>query len=142
MFPHYYSLEGTAIPQGSKTATVINGRAVMFDSNKKLKDWRREATRQISEQFRSSGLPSFPAHNPVGVVIIFRLPKPKTAKRDKPTTKPDLDKLVRSIFDSATDAGIWAGDEQVVQVNACKEYCRPDEVPNVIFQVYNKTVTE
>lgn len=114
----------------------------MFDSNKKLKDWRKSATTQLGEQLRASGATSFPAHTPVGVVLVFRLPKPKTVKREKPTVKPDLDKLVRSIFDSATDAGIWAGDEQVTQVNACKEYCREDEAPNVIFQVYNKTVTE
>lgn len=142
MQPHYYRLEGIAVPQGSKTATVINGRAVMFDSNKKLKDWRRDATRQLLEQFGASGVSPFPAQQALGVVIIFRLPKPKSVKRDKPSVKPDVDKLVRSIFDSVTDAKIWAGDEQVTQVNAAKEYCRPGELPNVLITIYNKTVTK
>ena len=146
MNSHYYRIEGVAIPQGSKTATVINGRAVMFDSNKKLKEWRRSVTEQIKTQFAEQVLfadvAPFPAKVPLGVVMIVRLPKPKTVKRFLPSVKPDLDKLIRGIFDSATDAGIWAGDEQVTYVNATKVYCREDEAPHVKITVYNKSVTE
>lgn len=140
MNPHYYRIEGTAIPQGSKTATVINGRAVLFDSNKKLKEWRRSVTQQLTEQLRD--VAPFPPSIPLGVVMIFRLPKPKTVKRVLPSVKPDLDKLIRAIFDSATNAGVWAGDEQVTYVNATKVYCREDEAPHVKITVYNKSVTE
>lgn len=114
----------------------------MFDSNKKLKDWRRTATEQLTQQLKDSGGTPFPPNNPIGVIIIFRLPKPKTVKRPLPSVKPDLDKLIRAIFDSATNAGIWAGDEQVTYVNATKVYCREDEAPNVKISVYNKLVTE
>ena len=35
-------------------------------------------------------------------------------------TKPDLDKLTRSVLDSLTDAGIFTDDSRVVAIDACK----------------------
>jgi crossover junction endodeoxyribonuclease RusA len=44
---------------------------------------------------------------------------------------PDLDKLVRSIFDAMTDAGVWLDDAQVVKVVASKAYVAPGDRPGV-----------
>lgn len=63
-----------------------------------------------------------PYDEPLDVMLVFRLPKPKTVERDWPTLPPDLDKLVRACFDSCSDAGVWADDSRVVKVIAQKEY--------------------
>jgi Holliday junction resolvase RusA-like endonuclease len=53
---------------------------------------------------------------------MFFMPRPRTVKRELPTVPPDLDKLIRAINDSATDAGIFDDDSQVVEVVAYKVY--------------------
>jgi len=50
------------------------------------------------------------------------MPRGKTVKREMPTVPPDLDKLIRAINDSATDAGIIEDDSQVIEIVAYKFY--------------------
>ena len=37
--------------------------------------------------------------------------------------KPDIDNLLKSLFDIITDLGIWAGDEYICDLTAKKLYC-------------------
>jgi Holliday junction resolvase RusA-like endonuclease len=53
---------------------------------------------------------------------MFFMPRGKTVKREMPTVPPDLDKLIRAINDSATDAGIIEDDSQVIEIVAYKFY--------------------
>jgi len=53
---------------------------------------------------------------------MFFMPRGKTVKRELPTVPPDLDKLIRAINDSATDAGVIEDDSQVVEILAYKFY--------------------
>lgn len=134
-----FKVEGQPIPQGSKTATVINGRAVMFDSNKKLKAWRSLVSDTIHQTMMQTGFAGFERDLPLIVHLWFELEKPKTVKRKHPSVKPDVDKLIRSIFDSATTAGLWRGDEQVIRVVASKAY---SDTPGVKGSVHNVFITE
>jgi len=130
---------GQPIPQGSKTATVISGRAVMFDSNKKLKDWRKlvkDCTWHSLIQQRS---PGFEADEPLVVFLEFYLERPKTVKRLFPAVKPDLDKLIRAVFDGVTDGHAWHDDSQVIAVYASKHY---GATPGALIRIYNKSVTD
>lgn len=128
----------TPAPQGSKTRT----RYAMYDDNAKaLKPWR-EAVKTaaldaihpwtewdaLSRACAVCGAhPALhtPYHGPVSVEITFTWKKPKSApkrRRTWPITKPDIDKLQRSTFDSLTAAGVWRDDSQVIHVNAWKAY--------------------
>lgn len=49
-----------------------------------------------------------------------------------PTTAPDIDKLVRAVLDSCTDAGLWGDDSQVAVLHAAKRY---GDLPGVLIQV-------
>ena len=40
----------------------------------------------------------------------------------RPTTKPDLDNLVKQIKDCLTQMGVWGDDKQVVELCASKRY--------------------
>lgn len=120
----HWFVEGTPVPQGSKTATVINGRAVMFEANKKHKAWRDHVRATV-------GKLETPSTQPVRVELQFWFEKPKTVKREHMSVKPDLDKLSRSVLDAIT-GGILKDDSQVVILNARKEY---GDKPGVLIRV-------
>ena len=114
-----FEVNGLPIPQGSKTAYVVKGRAVMADANKGLKGWRKTVTAAVPAD------PAWPLQGPLVVHVTFRLPAPKSIPKDRegmPSIRPDLDKLVRSILDAVTDAKAWGDDGQVVEIWTLKTY--------------------
>lgn len=111
----------------------------MFDSNKKLKAWRQLVAETIHREMMEQGFAGFERDLPLTVHLRFALERPKTVKRKHPHVKPDLDKLIRSILDSGTTAGLWKGDEQVIMINAFKTY---SEEPGVSGSVHNVFITE
>lgn len=114
-----FFVAGVPVPQGSKTAFVVGKRAVLTDANKdKLRPWRAEVTRVAGEAW--AGRESLAGAVSVDVRFVFE--RPKTVKRDTPHVKPDIDKLLRALFDGVTDAKVWVDDAQVVRVNATKVY--------------------
>lgn len=65
------------------------------------------------------------ATGPVQLHVDFYLARPKSVpahRRPFHTKPPDLDKLVRAVCDSLTDAGIWEDDSQVIRLVAGKDY--------------------
>jgi Holliday junction resolvase RusA-like endonuclease len=66
---------------------------------------------------------------PLQVDIIFMMPIPKNGRSQKrkvaageyQTTKPDVDNLVKSVFDAANQI-IWEDDNQVCKMSAQKVY--------------------
>jgi len=122
----HWFVEGIPIPQGSKTAMVVNGRAVMFEANKKHKGWRNHVSTVIPQLEQ-------PSTNAVRVELQFYFNKPKTVKRDHMSVKPDIDKLSRSVLDCLSGR-IIKDDSQVIILNARKEYT--DKSPGVLVRVY------
>ena len=121
----HWFVEGVPVPQGSKTAMVVNCRAVMFEANKKHKSWREHV---------SSVIPALesPSTSPVRVELLFFFNRPKTVKREYMSVKPDIDKLSRSILDCLSGR-IIKDDSQVIILNARKEYT--DQSPGVLVRV-------
>lgn len=134
-------VHGLPIPQGSKSASVIKGRAVLRDANDKtLKPWR-ETVRQHAANYvlHHDGLP---LEGPVRAWLRFTFARPTSHYRsgrnahllkDGAAAFPghscgDIDKLQRAIFDALTDAKVWGDDTQVVDVRARKFYAGEDEL--------------
>ena len=110
---------GVPQPQGSKTAFVVNGRAVIVDKNPKLlKPWRTAVTAAAREAWQGREQLA----GAVSVCLQFRIERPASVRREFPSVRPDLDKYVRAVFDGITDAGCWVDDGQVVEVQASKDY--------------------
>jgi Holliday junction resolvase RusA-like endonuclease len=147
---------GEAIPQGSKKAWVSpkTGRAVMAEAGGvRHASWRREVTAAAEEALRGAGLTS-PMTDPVTVSLtFFRLRgvgqygsgrnalQLKPGAPEYPTKPPDLDKLVRSIFDSLTDARVWVDDSQVVSYTARKRFVdRFGDTPDGVLIVVGRHV--
>lgn len=114
---------GIPQPQGSKNAYRRGTKIVLVEANKNLPAWRR----LVKEKLEAANSSCEPFLGPVSLDVMFFMPRPKSVKRELPTTKPDLDKLIRSINDSATDAGVLVDDSQVVEIVAYKVY----EAPNM-----------
>lgn len=123
-----------AKPQGSKTAFVVKGRAVLTEASKGLKPWRSEVARIIRTSADGWEMPD--KDQPIGVIVHFIYKLPKTSKRSFFTIKPDIDKLSRAILDAITEAGnIWHDDQQVIYLEAWKSYGDTDEIRLLIKNV-------
>jgi Holliday junction resolvase RusA-like endonuclease len=112
------SVSGDPASQGSHA--IINGRIVQVNS-KKHKAWR-----QAVVQSAIAILPDdwTPINEPCEVSINFYLPRPKTVDRPSPSVPPDLDKLIRAVFDSLKDSGVVVDDSRIVRVSARKLYAQ------------------
>ena len=128
---------GTPGPQGSKRH-VGNGR--MIESSSKVKPWREAVVWAARENGQKIA-------GPVGVSIVFTLPKPASAPKRRttwPDRKPDIDKLVRSTFDALSTAGTFEDDARVVDLRTSKVY--PGEgfgaldVPGCLIHLWAVTV--
>lgn len=113
---------GVAAPQGSTRAFVPKGwrRPIITADNQRTKPWRQAIVEACLPVL--NGTP--PLEGPVGVSVLFLLPRPKSAPRrvTEPAKLPDLDKLVRALLDGLTTAGAWRDDAQVVTIGASKAF--------------------
>lgn len=124
---------GTPAPQGSKRHV---GRGVMVESSKRVAPWREA----VVAQAQRDGLAGKRLTGPVSVDVLFLLPRPKghygtgrNADQVKPGApkypagKPDLDKLARAVLDALVQAGVIGDDAQVVDLDARKAWCTPND---------------
>jgi Holliday junction resolvase RusA-like endonuclease len=120
-------------PQGSKVAFNRGGRCVLVESNKKLPAWRK----LVTEKLEAANAGCEPMIGEISLQVIFFMPRPKSVTRLFPTVKPDIDKLIRAINDSATDAGIIEDDSQIIEIVAYKFY-EDEQNPVGAFIAFDK----
>lgn len=119
-----FTADGDPKPQGSKRAYVVKGRAVLVESaGQNLKDWRSSVAATAHLATVKHGWVT--TEDPVTVVLVFRMRAPRKPRWVVPGTRPDIDKLTRSVLDALTTARVWADDSQVVALSACKVYGEP-----------------
>ena len=107
-------VEGRPAPQGSKS---YRGNQRFVEASKYLPAWRKAIVVAIKQLMESQqNIQKFDV--PVAVDITFFIDRPKKPKWDYPATTPDLDKLVRGVFDSITQSGVWTDDCLVVDLSA------------------------
>jgi Holliday junction resolvase RusA-like endonuclease len=108
----------------------------MFESNKRLPEWRETvlmgATIARAEHGGSTIL------GPVTVMMTFHMPRPKSVSRRYPNSSPDLDKLCRAVNDSLQDSGILANDGQIVTLVAHKIYAENETYSGVEIEITEK----
>lgn len=113
-----FFVAGVPQSQGSTRAFVVKGRAVTTSANPKNKSWRESVAAEFRVHCTSL------LEIPIRVELEFVMPRttslPKTKTRPH-TTKPDLDKLIRSIFDAGSGVA-WADDARVNRISATKRY--------------------
>jgi Holliday junction resolvase RusA-like endonuclease len=122
-----FFVEGIPAPQGSKNVFIRGGRAVVTEASKKVKPWREAVALACIEEMNRAGYMKKFLDREISFIISVRfyLPIPKRVPTGYPhhLKYPDLDKLVRCVFDGITQSGcVWNDDRQVVKIKASKEY--------------------
>lgn len=115
-----FFIAGEPAPQGSKTGRVVNGRVVMWESSAKVKPWRIAVTKKTAQHMSWKTLN--PINDPIELCLSFYLPRPKSVKREFPSVKPDLDKLIRSTCDGLKTGGLYTDDALIIAITATKQY--------------------
>jgi Holliday junction resolvase RusA-like endonuclease len=124
-----FAVDGVPVPQGSKQAFVVRGRAVVTERGRvALGPWRATIAARAAEELVE------PVRGSVVVELRFRLLRPKSHYRggrladvlrdDAPAyvaTRPDVDKLARAVLDALTGVA-FADDGQVVGLVAWKRF--------------------
>lgn len=129
-----FFVPGKPEPQGSARAFVVKGKPVVTSDNPEVKSWRGVVTTAASTAM--GGRPPEP-DGPVTVHIVFVMPRPKSHPKTRKlphTKKPDLDKLVRAVFDGLT-AVVFRDDSQVTTVISTKHYAMEGEAPGAQVMV-------
>lgn len=134
MFVRVY---GTPAPQGSKTAVVRGGRAVMFESNKKLPAWR-DTCLMTFKAATTENLTQTPILGALKVTMNFYLERPRSNLRHYPNHAPDLDKLARGVNDALQESGLISNDGQIVELVASKFFADEEHAPGVEVDIYPK----
>ena len=115
MKPLRFFVAGFPVPKGSAKAFVVKGRAIVTDSaGTPLKAWAAAVhgaaqTAMAAEQ---------PLAGPVELSLIFTVVRPQShpkGRRTWPSTRPDIDKLVRGVLDAMTGV-VFLDDGQVVAI--------------------------
>ncbi len=124
-----FEVPGTPVPQGSKQAFVVKGRAVVTERGRNaLGPWRQ----QVAAAALAAGVE--PVRGAVYVYLDFLFTRPKAHYRtgrhaaelrgDAPVyvaNRPDVDKLARAVLDALTGVA-FVDDGQVVELQATKRY--------------------
>ena len=120
-----FTVYGEPIPQGSMKAFIPKGwtRAVLTSDNKRTKPWRQAVAGSALEVMDKENLECAGKNVPFLLAVVFRFTKPRSVRKSilEKTTKPDIDKLVRSILDALTGI-LFVDDSQVVAIYARKEF--------------------
>ncbi len=135
-----FDVIGVPVPQGSK---VAYGRRIVDANAKTLRPWRATVA--------AAAAAAIPPHwdaatGPFSVTLGFHFPRPKShygargvlpSRADlRHAQKPDVDKLVRAVFDALTDAGVWRDDSQVYHLHATKLWAV--EHPKCVITVWGQ----
>ena len=122
-----FTVNGTPQPQGSIRAFMPKGakHPVLTTDNVKLKPWRQEVS-VMALLARGFGNRD-PLKCAIYLRVKFIFAKPKSIKPSvtEKLTKPDVDKLLRGLFDALTGI-LFHDDSQVVWVDANKEFGLPE----------------
>ncbi len=125
-----FFVAGIPQPQGSARGFVVKGRAVVTSDNPKNKDWRTLVHDAMEKRVGRL------SPGPFYVRLEFVLPRTKSlGTKTKPhTTRPDVDKLVRSALDAGHGV-IWADDSRVTDITARKRYAKVAEQTGVHISI-------
>jgi len=119
---------GLPFPQGSKSAFIRGGHAVVVEGSSKKGRSGHAAWRQAVATAARDWLGENPReaiHEPVVLRMKFRFPTVASDKyRSRHFTKPDLSKLVRAVEDALVDGGVLADDSCVFALHASKRHVR------------------
>jgi Holliday junction resolvase RusA-like endonuclease len=132
-----FTVIGCPQPQGSTKAFIPKGwnRAIITTANSKNKPWRQEVAGMAASYMEERSLDLL-EELPIQVNVEFFFEKPKSTKKTvmHKITKPDIDKLARSVLDALTGV-VFKDDSQVVRCTLGKSFGSPARAEIEVTQV-------
>jgi Holliday junction resolvase RusA-like endonuclease len=119
-----FDVYGTPKPQGSKSAFVANGRAMMKESGgTSFAAWRNAVAEAAMRQAELHGMLDGPLR--LNVIFTFRMPGNATAAEKRAgwrwkQSAPDTSKLIRALEDGLQAAGLIRDDSRFADEHAVK----------------------
>ncbi len=160
-----FTVPGVAEPQGSKTAmlmgkwitvsgvrALMNPRAIIVEGRDvKRKDGTRSDGRARHRQYRTAVQMAalhvydrlgYKLDGPLSVEVTFYIPRPASTPVTQlyPATKPDLDKLARSVFDGCRP--LIAEDSRIVRMFCEKLFTATSPRTLVAIETLPRTVRD
>lgn len=109
----------------------LNVRAFVVPQNENdLRKWQRRFRMVVMDDAQPQVLA-----DAVEVRATFRLDRPPSSKRPHPSTRPDLDKCVRTLLDALGDGFVMRDDGQVVALDVVKRWTHTGEQAGVEVEV-------
>lgn len=99
---------------------IGNGRMIA-SNDKKLKVWRQAVIDAVHQNFLDAEHVVF-FDSAIKLEVAFCVERPKTVKRELPTTPYDLDKQIRAVGDALTLSGLISDDAIITDILASKRY--------------------
>jgi len=135
-----FTVIGHPAPKGSKDwkGNDRKGRPILLESSDRLPAWRKA----VAVAAVSVPWPALPG--PVAMVILFRFQRPPShySKRGLrpsapafPVGPPDVDKLLRGVYDALQDTGRLVNDSRVVLSAEAKVYCLEGQHQGAVITV-------
>ena len=128
---------GTPFPQGSKSAFVRGGRAIVTEGSSGPgraghAAWRQAVATATRDYLELNPRPA--VDEPIHVSMAFRFALGSDKYRSRHQTRPDLSKLVRATEDAMVDGGLLKDDSCIFSMVAMKAYAH-DEPPGCRISV-------
>lgn len=124
-----FTIPGLAAPAGSKRGFIQGGRVRIVDANKNAAAWKADVREAAARAYDGK-----PLTGPLRLHVVFSRPRPrshfgakgtiKPSAPTRPTTRPDVTKLLRGLEDALTGI-VWADDSQITSQAASKRYGDP-----------------
>ncbi len=135
-------IPGNPVPQGRPRACIRGKHASVYE-DAKSKDWKKtiavHARASVTEDFTQNDSGHWNKWKLIDTAIKlnveFRLLRPKSVsvkKRPEPTTRPDLDNLIKAVKD-ALNGVLWRDDSQIIELEAKKVYDNPPGVDITVW---------
>tara|TARA_A200000113_G_scaffold226000_1_gene249329 strand:- start:17208 stop:17585 length:378 start_codon:yes stop_codon:yes gene_type:complete len=118
-------------PYPASRPRVVHGKGAFYVGN--YAKWYRDAKRRFPTFKESISSPFF-------ADVVFKMVKAKTSKRSYP--RGDIDNLLKGPFDVISKSGFWEDDDQVVAVNARKEYVDNPEEAGIHIELVELTTED
>ena len=133
-----FTVYGEPVAQARPRATTINGRVKMYDPKKSSE--YKNYIRLVASQHAPKELLDGPLQLDVKIykptLKSFSKKKKEMAEQGvlRPTTKPDVDNYIKSVFDGLNKV-IWKDDSQVVDLQVSKYYSEKPRIEVKIEQI-------
>ena len=137
-----FTVHGKPVGQGRPRTTVRNGRAIIY---KPETSKRYEA--EIAKEAKNAMGETKPFTGPVSLELsVYKAPPSGATKKQRedmlkgeifPTTKPDLDNVIKAVADALTGV-VWEDDKQVVMIDAAQYFAEEPLVKIEVADIVEK----